>query len=225
MKNPLKFILFALLFSFILNPINLSSQDSNLGNWYLAFGNKKINDKLNWHHEVQYRNYNFIGDLEQLLIRTGVGYNLSENNNNLLLGYGYIRSENYTGIGDNKNKTDEHRIYQQFITKQKFNRVSIQHRYRFEQRILKDDFRLRFRYFLAMNVALNNPQLDPKTFYLSGYNELFINTDNNIFGRNRIYGGLGYKLNKAVRFELGYMNQVFDGPNRDQLNMVVFISY
>jgi len=222
--NLIKHSFFVIIIIFISSSI-LSAQDSNLGNWYIAFGNKKINDRLNWHHEVQYRNYNFIGDLEQLLLRTGVGYNLSENNNNLLLGYGYIRSENYTGIGDNKNKTDEHRIYQQFITKQKFNRVSIQHRYRFEQRILKDDFKLRFRYFLAMNVALNNPQLDPKTFYLSGYNEIFINTEGNIFDRNRIYGGLGYKFNKMIRCELGYMNQVFDGPNRDQLNMVVFISY
>ncbi len=40
------------------------SQDSKLGNWLIYFGNKKIDAKWNWHHEVQYRNYNAIGDLE-----------------------------------------------------------------------------------------------------------------------------------------------------------------
>jgi hypothetical protein len=62
------------------------SQASDLGNWWIYFGNKKINSKFNWHHEAQYRNYNVIGDLEQLLLRTGIGYNLTENNNNLLDG-------------------------------------------------------------------------------------------------------------------------------------------
>ncbi len=216
-----------LTFTFLITlfSVGVFAQDSNLGNWYIAFGNKKINSKLNWHHEVQYRNYNFIGDLEQLLLRTGVGYNLTENNNNILLGYGYILSENYTPNEDEKNVVNEHRIYQQFITKQKFSRISLQHRYRFEQRFVEDDFKMRFRYFLAANIALNNKELTDNTFYLSGYNEIFINTEGNVFDRNRVYGGLGYRFNKMIRTEIGYMNQVFAGPNRDQLNLVVFISY
>ena len=76
------------------------SQRSDLGNWLLYFGNKKIDSKWNWHHEVQYRNYNAIGDLEQLLLRTGIGYNLTENNNNLLLGYGFINSQNFIANTD-----------------------------------------------------------------------------------------------------------------------------
>ena len=97
-------------------PIVGSSQDSSFGNWLLYIGNKKLDSKWNIHHEVQYRNYNAIGDLEQLLLRTGVGYNLTENNNNLLLGYGYILSENYIGDSDEKVTVNEHRIFQQFTT-------------------------------------------------------------------------------------------------------------
>ena len=51
-------------------PISLMAQSSDLGNWIIYFGNKKINNQWNWHHEVQYRNYDAIGDLEQLLLRT-----------------------------------------------------------------------------------------------------------------------------------------------------------
>lgn len=204
------------------------SQESSIGNWWIYFGNKKINNKFNWHHEVQYRNYNFIGDLEQLLLRTGIGYNLTEKNNNLLMGYGFIRSENYFSVfTDDKFVVNEHRVYQQFITKQSFGRVKIQHRYRLEERWVEDqDFKLRFRYFLALNIPLNHNDMVDNTVYLSGYNELFINHQNNIFDRNRLYGGVGYKLNSLVRFELGYMNQFFGGgANRDQMNVIAFLSF
>ncbi|VAW28098.1 hypothetical protein MNBD_BACTEROID06-24, partial [hydrothermal vent metagenome] len=166
-------------------PFSAFSQESDLGNWLLYFGNKNFSKKLNWHHEVQHRNYNLIGDLEQLLLRTGVGYNLSEKNNNLLLGYGFIRSENYTnGIGE-KLIVNEHRIYQQFINKHKVSRVYLQHRFRFEQRFVEDVFKLRWRYFLAFNIPLTNPTMEDKTVYLSAYNEIFLNTEGNIFDRNR----------------------------------------
>ena len=210
---------------FLALPFYSFSQDSNLGNWLIYFGNKEISPKLNWHHEVQYRNYNAIGDLEQLLLRTGLGYNLTEKNNNLLLGYGYIISDNYVVGSNEKVRTTEHRVYQQFITKQAFNRVKVQHRYRFEQRFLADDFKLRFRYFLAINIPINNPNMVDKTIYLSAYNEIFINTEATIFDRNRVYGGLGYKASSFLRFEVGYMNQLFTEGSRDQMNVIAFLNF
>lgn len=214
-----------LIIFFLALPFSAFSQEGDVGNWVIYFGNKQISPKLNWHHEVQYRNYNAFGDLEQLLVRTGMGYNLTENNNNLLLGYGYIISDNYIVGSSEKVRTTEHRIYQQFITKQEFSRVKIQHRYRFEQRFLVEDFKLRFRYFLAINIPLNNPKLVDKTLYLSGYNEIFLNTEATVFDRNRIYGGLGYKASQLFRFELGYMNQIFSQGSRDQLNIIAFLNF
>ncbi|MCB0450348.1 MAG: DUF2490 domain-containing protein [Confluentibacter sp.] len=210
----------------LLWPMLSIGQDSNFGNWLIYFGNKKIDAKWNWHHEVQYRNYNAIGDLEQLLLRTGIGYNLTENNNNVLLGYGYILSENYIAASNNKNAVNEHRIYQQFITRQQINRVGIQHRYRFEQRFVEDDFKLRFRYFLGFNIPLNNAEIVDKTLYLSTYNEIFLNTKNNVFDRNRLYSGLGYRLSPSLKFEIGYMNQFLaNKTNRDQLNLITFYNF
>ena len=103
---------FAALLVLVMLPFLGLSQNSELGNWLIVFGNKQLNSKWNLHAEVQYRNYDAIGDLEQLLLRTGVGYNLTENNNNLLLGYGYIKSENYIGQTDDKINVNEHRIFQ-----------------------------------------------------------------------------------------------------------------
>ncbi len=209
----------------ILLPIFLVGQDSNLGNWLIYIGSKKVNDRWNIHHEVQYRNYNAIGDLEQLLLRTGVGYNLTPGNNNFLLGYGFIRSENYIGV-DEKEGVDEHRIFQQFITKQKIGKFKVQHRYRFEQRFVAEKFKMRYRYFLAVNYPLTTPT-EEKTqeWYLSAYNEIFLNSKDNVFDRNRLYGGVGCRINKGLRLELGYMNQFFRGDGRDQINMIAFVNF
>jgi hypothetical protein len=214
-----------ILFIGLFLPLFVSSQESNLGNWLIYIGNKSISDRFSWHNEVQYRSYNVIDDLEQLLLRTGVGYDLTENNNNLLLGYGYILSQNYIPETTEKEDVNEHRIFQQFITKQKFSRFNLLHRYRFEQRFVEEDFKLRFRYFLSLNVALNKPTMTDKTLYLSAYNEIFLNGQDNAFDRNRLYGGLGYKLNSSLRIELGYMNQFFEDNGRDQINIVTFLNF
>ena len=209
----------------ILVPFTAFSQKSDLGNWFIYFGDKKINEKFNWHHEIQYRNFNFIGDTEQLLLRTGVGYNLSENNNNIHLGYAFIYSEPYLTDTEQKTNFNEHRIYQQFITRQSFGRIGIQHRYRFEQRFTEDDFRLRFRYLLGFNIAINTPQMQDKTIYLSAYNEIFINTEQNYFDRNRIYGGIGYRFSSKLRSEIGFMNQKSNDASRNQLNIITFFNF
>lgn len=201
------------------------SQESNLGNWMIYLGNKKLNDQWNLHHEVQYRNYNALGDLEQLLLRAGLGFNLTPSNNNVLAGYAFIQSSNYIPNTDNKINSSEHRIYQQFITKQSIGRVNIQHRYRFEQRWSNDNFKMRLRYFLAANLPLNHSVMEDGTLYLSAYNEVFINTKNTLFDRNRLYGGLGYQLNSHMKFEVGYMNQRFNVGSRDQINLIANISF
>lgn len=193
------------------------AQKNDLGVWYMYFGNNKISKKLNWHNEVQYRNFDAIGDLEQLLIRTGIGYDLTENNNNVLLGYGFILSQPY--VNGDKKENIEHRIFQQYITKQKFGRFHLQHRYRLEERFLEDDFRMRFRYMLGLNIPITQKEMLPKTLYASVYNEIFLHFNSPTFDRNRVYGALGYVINKNMRIEAGYMNQIQENRNRGQIQI------
>ncbi len=215
-----------LVFTFALSACITHAQSSDFGSWYNYFGNKVLNDRFNVHHEVQYRNYNFGGDLEQLMLRTGLGYTFNSKIN-FLLGYGFIRSENYILGEEDKAIINEHRIFQQFITKQRLGRLNLQHRYRFEQRFIGNDntYRSRLRYFLGVTIPLNNKEMIDKTVYLSGYNEIFVGNKGNFFDRNRIYGGVGYKLNASLRFELAYMNQLTTSFSRDQLNVVCFFKF
>ena len=215
MKNKLLIILF------LINILNVKSQENNIGNWLIYLGNKDLSSSLNWHHEIQHRNYNLFGELEQLLVRTGLGYDINENNN-ALLGYGFIDSRNRVMETNEILKVNEHRIYQQFISKQAIGKIKIQHRYRFEQRFIEDDFKLRYRYFLSLNIPLLKTN---EKYYISAYNEIFVNANQeNTFDRNRIYGGLGYKLNSNIKLELGYMNQIFNYSSRDQFNLICFLT-
>lgn len=199
---------------------NIAAQDSHLGAWYIYFGDIKVKEKFHIHYEAQYRNYDMMGDLEQLLLRTGIGYDIN-NYHQVLLGYGNITAENYTGYFDEKTRTNENRIFQQYIGKHNHGRFSFLHRVRFEQRFFKNDFLTRFRYFIAPKIALNNKAFDDNTVYLSLYNEIFIGgREDYQFNINRVYGGVGYKLNSKLKFEIGYMNQMFKLFNRDQLNFI-----
>lgn len=198
------------------------AQKSEVGNWLVYFGNQKINQKWNWHNEVQYRSFDFIGDTNQLLLRTGIGYNLSEDNNNFLVGYGFINTHKYVGNSDQKTDFNEHRIYQQFITRQNFGRFFLQHRYRIEERFLPEDFQVRFRYFLGVNIPINKKTLEKNTLYFSGYNEIFINTESPLFDRNRLYGAVGYYVNKYIKVEAGFMAQTLENSNRNQFQIVIF---
>ena len=221
-KINLKFRYFFCVFSMLFIAEFAQAQESDVGNWFIYFGNQKINKKWNWWNEVQYRNYNFAGDLEQLMLRTGVGYNLTENNNNLLLGYAYIISNPYIAGTNEKTSTNENRIYQQFITKQNFGRVYIQHRYRLEERFLETDFRMRFRYFFSLNIPINKPVIEKNSFYFSAYNELFLYLDKPVFDRDRVYAAFGYGINKNLKIEAGLMYQIYETYNRPQFQIVFF---
>ena len=220
MKKKIKV---AILILGLILPISAQSQDSDFGNWLIYIGNKKLSQKWNLHNEVQYRNYNTIGDLEQLLLRVGLGYTFNESKNNVLLGYGYILSENYLDNNTDKVSVNEQRIFQQFTSKQKIGIISLNHRYRFEQRFVQSDFKMRLRYFLGLNIPLTKKENNK--LYFSAYNEIFLNTEPAVFDRNRLYGGIGYRINKNIRLEAGYMNQFFEKNSSDQLNIITFVNF
>lgn len=201
--------------------LKLSGQNSNFGSWFIYFGNQKIKKNWNFQSDVQFRNYQIFNQRNQLLIRGGLGYNLSPQNHNLLLGIAYVESYNYdendmlTSIGK------ETRIYEQYIIKNNFNTYFFTNRFRLEQRFFPHEFGLRGRYFISINKPIGQKEIRSRTFYSSLYNELFINLKNSSFDRNRFYVGLGYGISQNVRIETGYMIQAQKNISRSQLQFIL----
>ena len=215
----MKLTAFLTLFVILLKHQPATAQSGGTGNWLMYFGNQAINERWNWHNEIQYRSFDFIGDTEQLLLRTGIGYNLTEGNNNLLLGYGFIQSHEYIPGASDKVKSEEHRIFQQFINRHRAGRLHFQHRIRAEERLFPDEIKFRGRYFISLNLPLNHSTITKNTVYLAAYNEIFLNAQDKIFDRNRIYAGLGFGIHESIRLELGVMSQIYTDSHRNQFQI------
>lgn len=200
--------------------------ENQTGAWYMYFYNHQFKDSQ-WgiQGDFQYRDWQILGDREQLLLRSGITYRPKETNILFTAGFANITTGEF---GDSNEISNENRIYQEALLPQTIgNRFLITHRFRFEQRFVENqDFRTRYRYNLFVNVPFNSKSLSvPKTIYGAFYNELFINGERNIgqnasvefFDRNRTYFGLGYVPNPKVRFQLGYMQQTTNAWSKGQL--------
>lgn len=218
----------ALLITFLI-PNKLLGQinQDKLGSWYMYFFNTTFNES-SWgiQGDIQYRNWNVAGDLEQLLLRGGLTYKPKTADIKLTLGYGNITTGSY---GNNKSTSSESRIYQEALFPVKFgNRIHTNHRFRYEQRFVENqDIRTRYRYNLFINIPLNKMEMEKKTFYLALYNELFINGERKIgnnntvefFDRNRLYFALGYVVKKGFKIQIGAMNQTTDNWSKNQMQL------
>ena len=174
--------------------------------------------------DIQYRNWNFGGDLEQLLLRGGLTYKPKNANVKFTLGYGNITTGEF---GSGTNTVSESRIYQEALFPVRFGNIfHTNHRFRYEQRFVENqDFRTRYRYNLFLNIGLNNTEMEKNTLYLALYNELFINGQRDIgdgnsvevFDRNRFYSGLGYIIKQGLKVQFGIMTQSTNSWKKSQL--------
>lgn len=199
-------ITFTIFLSFLISA--LSAQQQAQG-WLIYFGNTAIKStKFSIHHELQLRDYRLGGDHNQTLLRVGLEYAVKPFLS-VTGGYGFI----YTEAEDTPNNPfAEHRIYQEATFKHIIDRFSIRHRFRLEERFIEDrNFRGRGRYSLFVDVPLSKRDLGKGAIYAAVYDEVFLNISDDdkldAFDRNRLYGGIGYKIKDNLGVQVGYMRQ------------------
>ena len=202
--------------------------ENAMGAWYMYFFNTTINESPWVQGDIQFRNWDMGGDLEQLLLRGGLTYKPQNANVLLTLGYGNITTGTY---GESKETKAESRIYQEVLFPVNFGeRLYTKHRFRYEQRFVgNQDFRTRYRYNLFVNVPLNKSSFEKNTLYLALYNELFINGQREIgdgntvemFDRNRFYAALGYVIKKGLNVQLGMMQQSTNNWTKSQIQLSI----
>lgn len=244
------YILFLL--AVVLIGSNAKAQNTRLNSygsvgWYNYFGTFKVSGKVGFHTEYQWRRDNFIAKWQQGLLRVGLNYQF---NPRIVGRFGYAWAETFSygdipinGLG---RSFTEHRIFQMLQLSQKEGIVELSHRFMLEQRFVgrysssaverEDEFPLlnRMRYMLRLQVPLKGSEVMDKTPYLAIYDEVFIgfgkNVTANVFDQNRIAVLLGFRYNKNVRIEAGYLNQTIQfgrqigGRNVFQTNNGFFVN-
>lgn len=153
--------------------------------------------------------------LTQTMLRPGLGYSVTKNLS-LWLGYAWV----YTGHPLTTRPFEEDRIWQQLLWVKKNQYLTLTSRTRTEQRFLENNPKTAYRIRELIKISI--PWSFDSKFSVVSSNELFwhknnfVGTNSSGFDQNRLFLGLGYKVNPIVTTEFGYMNQYirrFGVPN------------
>lgn len=196
--------------------------------WFMAFGNHRLSDALGLHMEYQFRRTDFGQDWQQSLMRVGLDWHRSKNHL-VTAGYGWIRSFPY-GEQPIAQLFDEHRVWQQLITKSKTGDFNWIHRYRLEQRYMNrqeaGSWQHRARYFVQISWSIPNH----RNWSITGYEEVFIGLRNvdqpviNLLQQNRLSSAINYRFEKGTSVQVGWLQQsLWKGDGKAERNQTLLI--
>lgn len=211
--------------------------------WYGYNGTGQINDKWSVQLEVQERHFIVPLAQHQALTRFHVHRKIGESGWNATGGMSLFFSQSNRPTDSIRIAIPELRPHIQFSNKQKYERITIDHRYRAEARFfhatnamnteLEEGFdfgNFRFRYRFQLTYLLWE-RTEGNGLRLKFNDEIHLNAGRkiikNTFDQNRIYGALNMDLNKNISVEIGFLKwiqQRADGSyiNRDILRFVLF---
>lgn len=174
-----------------------------IGNFYKT---NKSPSRYKYWLEGQERVGDDISESTQSLLRSGIGYSLTENWS-LWAGYAWVR----TGYPLANTPFEENRIWEQLLWMKSYTNFTLTSRTRMEQRFLETSHKTAYRARQLFKVAI--PLKSYSKLSVVSSDEVFIHKNNFIgtaskgFDQNRFFIGLGYRFNSKINTEIGYMNQ------------------
>ncbi len=192
----------------ILSSTSLLSQA--IGSWNVLDVRKNTDKVISYQLEVQLRSLKFYHNFHYNEINFTANYKY---NDNLVLSVLMGKHNTFSDGGDFMKPivTDEFRQSLQALTVQRFGFISLDNRYRIEQRYFIDRntlaYRLRYRFGLQASVS--------KSIKAQFSNEIFlaIGGSNSTFEKNRILIGLKNTVNKRYEIQLNFLNQIDNRKN------------
>jgi len=185
---------------------NTKAQRKGLGSWSMGNVQYHINEKWQAWTELQARSYKFYNDFYYHEVKAGIQYNINKSASTL---FGTGQYVTYSEGGNFKSPTLTHewRVWEQMTLTNNIDRLKLEHRYRVEQRWLTAGYRNRFRYRLNAILPIAHKKLEPHTFYLNAFDEIFLTDKKPHFERNRFFAGAGYVFTKGFTFQIGALRQ------------------
>lgn len=216
-----------LLLVLTLGTLKVNAQDSKVGTWAIATVVMPGDSAHRWggYTELQMRTNGPFSQFQYYEAKIGVSYDIDKNFI-ALLGTGTYHTFDYHDVGAGAT-VNETRFWEQMTINQYLSRLKFEHRYRAEQRIVNDVYRNRFRYRLNMFIPLNNRKIVAKTWFISVFDEIFINNKAPNFERNRVSAALGYQFDKKWIVQAGWLNQTnfTASTNSGKNNVMLMLMY
>lgn len=194
--------------------------ENDLGLWTAINISAPITEKIQSRFQISPRWLDNATDFNQFILHGLLGYKF---NKHFSFYQGYAWSTLYI-----PRFRREQRPYQEFIFSHDVKKISLDHRFRFEERFLQDieGVTLRARYKLKGTYPLDKKE----KWSLVLFDEIFVNLNSHADGpqagidQNRIYAGINRKFNKNISTDLGYQLQQLHiaGPERERLNHFIF---
>jgi hypothetical protein len=205
-----------------------SQEKNNLGSWNILNVTMKINPKWSVFSEGQIRSLSFYDEFHYYELKTGLTYKIKPNFS-VTTGIGDYNTYSEGGNFELPIQNNEIRTWAQVNLKNPFDYIVFEHRYRAEQRFTSNGFRNRFRYRLSTAIPLQGKKIEPKTFYLSAWNEIFFTDKEPFFERNRLFIGGGYEFSENLAIQTGYIYQfdykINDETGRDFFNIALLYNF
>lgn len=220
-----KLVLFSLIVFHFYNSVGAQE---NLGSWNIINVNVKVSSKWNIFTEAQLRSLSFYDEFHYYEIKSGATYKINKDFS-VTSGFGSYNTYSQGGNFNDPIQNKEIRTWAQVNLKNPLKYLTLEHRYRAEQRFTSDGYKNRFRYRIAATIPINNLKIIPKTFYTMVWNELFLTNKEPFFERNRLFVGCGYEVNKNFAVQAGYIYQydykINDETGRDFLNIALLYNF
>ena len=203
MKTVYRTIHFCILF---LAAFATYSQSNERGSWNILSLKMNLDRKWSLLGGAD-RSQLLFDDFSYYELKGGASFAFKKNFSALIGGGRYVTYSN----GDNFKKpfiNQEWRTWEQLAMSTNLDRLRIEHRYRIEQRWTSNaGYRNRFRYRIAAVLPLNAPKVEPKAFYITAADEIFLTNSDPHLERNRLYGSIGYQFTSHFATQLGYLLQ------------------
>lgn len=196
-----------------------NKSEDHLGSWYVFSLNHRFTEKFSITPYSELRFFEPTSNYNLTFVSLRGNYHLKPNQT-IGIAYAYLDIDSY--FGDDKTpNTMEHRITEQYTFKHKWNALTINHRFRLEQRFLdysnRNETQHRMRYRFAFKYDIN------KTLFLGLSEEGFVNFQDQVFHENRFFVGVGFNLANNVQLKLDYLKHHIRKNNLNRIQVGISI--
>ena len=206
-----------LVFTIITTQLNYAQKtfENEFGSWYMLNHTLKTSNKIDVISGLQIHDFKVFDNMNLWFFYAGANYHLNKTTTITLAHCFLDIDKTFATNGDNH--LFENRPYLQLKHKNTSSKLHLNHRFRYEIRLLNykgtHNTLHRFRYRLAHKKNLN------KLLFVTVSNEIFANLKGALFTENRFYFALGFNVSKSNNIQIGYLNHEINNMNLNRLQI------